>query len=90
MSENILECFAEMLMAYIDARLIGDLKEAYTIKRKLFKNKPAEAMICHLCKKVDNSGDVVIENGKLVWQCSRCTNMDKIRRTTIFYRKEGN
>jgi len=90
--DDIVECFAEMLLNYIDARLVGDLDEAFKIRRKITKNNIAESLICVVCKKVSNKGKVITgEKGKLVWECSRCTNMEIVRHNTLFSgRKEGN
>jgi len=86
------ECIAEQLIEYIDARLVGDIDSAFKIKRRLTKKNIAESMICYICKKVSNKGKVTIENGKLEWICSRCLNMETIRKNTLFSgnRKEGN
>jgi hypothetical protein len=90
--DNIIECFAEMLLDYIDARLVGDLDEAFKIRRKITKNNVAESLICSVCKKVSNKGNVITgEKGRLVWECSRCSNMEIVRNNVLFSgRKEGN
>src|SRR5574343_139357 len=87
--DNTLSCFVEQLINYIDARFANDLSEAYDIKRKLISAKPVTKFICHMCGKVDNTGKVVQENGKLGWECTRCTNMEIIRRTTLFTGKRN-
>jgi hypothetical protein len=89
-NDNVLKCFAEMLIDYIDARISGNNKEAYNIKRKLTGRNLTESLVCHICKKVSNVGSVISEDGKLVWECSRCTNMAVIIKGTLFNRKEGN
>lgn len=91
-NDSSFDCLAEKLIEYIDARLVGDLETAYKIKRKLAKKNPAEAMICHICKKVSNTGKVIVDNGKLEWECSRCINMEIVRNNTLFNngRREGN
>jgi len=93
-NESKFDCLAEELIKYIDARLVGDLDSAYKIKRKLSKKNPAESMICHLCKKVSNKGKVIVEDGRLEWECARCSNIEIIRKNTLFNGnrviKEGN
>jgi len=91
-NESKFDCLSEELIKYIDARLVGDLDTAYKIKRRLSKKNPAESMICHICKKVSNKGTVIVENGILEWECSRCKNMQIVRKSTLFNngRKEGN
>lgn len=91
--EKTISCFAEMLIKYIDSRLCGNLSEAYMIKRKLLNYKPAEAMVCNTCNKLDNKGEVLIgDNGELIWQCYRCKNMEIVRKNILFpnSRREGN
>lgn len=89
MSENVFECFAEMLIDYFDARIAGDLETAYKIKRKLIKKDIAESYKCYLCNKVDNKGKVVVDiSGKLFWQCQRCINNEFIIKNTLFSRNK--
>jgi hypothetical protein len=88
MNENIFECFAEQLIGYIDARLAGDLETAMKIKKKLIKtNNVAESYKCHICKSVDNTGEIKIDiDGKLIWECKRCINNEFVIKNTLFSR----
>jgi len=76
------------IIQYIDARLIGDLDKAFRIKRELSKKNPAESMVCFICKKCSNKGEVIVENGVLEWMCSRCKNIETIRKNTLFTGKK--
>jgi len=76
----------QKIMAYIDARMIGDLETAFKIKKEIFPEKRIhEFNKCHICSKFNNKGKVVLdEKGSLVWECQNCINTNFIRNNTLF------